>query len=84
METMTKTCGPYPGGLILTHTHLLIALSLVAILAVSLILVCIQGLLVPSRRSWGLAAELHGEGRAFGQQGPVGQAAKGFHGIYSS
>ena len=23
METWTKTCGPYPGGLILTHTHLI-------------------------------------------------------------
>ena len=21
METWTQTCGPYPGGLILTHTH---------------------------------------------------------------
>ena len=22
METWTETCGPYPGGLVLTHTHL--------------------------------------------------------------
>ena len=26
METWTKTCGPYPGGLILTHTHLVLQL----------------------------------------------------------
>ena len=25
METMPKFCGPYPGGLILTHTHMVIA-----------------------------------------------------------